>query len=62
MSFLCSENKDADQLRIYHAADLCLCFSICKKAGLNDVAQLVNMHLYFLLALVKTLTAFFHIK
>ena len=27
----CSENKDADQLCGYREADLCLCFSICKK-------------------------------
>ena len=26
-----SENKGADQLRSYCAADLCLCFRICKK-------------------------------
>ena len=26
-----SENKDADQLRGYHEADLCLCFRKCKK-------------------------------
>ena len=29
--YLCSESKDADQLRCYGAADLCLCFCICKK-------------------------------
>ena len=28
---LCSINKGADQLRSYHAADLCLCVCICKK-------------------------------
>ena len=28
-----SENKGADQLRSYCAADLRLCFRICKKAG-----------------------------
>ena len=27
---LCSENKDADQLRGHRAADLCLWLSICK--------------------------------
>ena len=27
----CSENKGADQLRSYCAADLLLCFRICKK-------------------------------
>ena len=25
-----SENKDADQLRSYREADLCLCFSLCR--------------------------------
>ena len=29
--YLCSENKGADQLRSYCAADLRLCFRICKK-------------------------------
>ena len=29
--YLCSENKGADQLRNYCAADLSLCFRICKK-------------------------------
>ena len=28
--YLCSENKDADQLRGYREADLRLCFRICK--------------------------------
>ena len=28
--YLCSENKDADQLRGYREADLRLCFCICK--------------------------------
>ena len=31
--YLCSENKEADQLRGYCAADLHLCFRICKKLG-----------------------------
>ena len=30
MNYLCSENKDADQLRGYREADLRLCFRICK--------------------------------
>ena len=30
MYYLFSENKCADQLHVYHAADLCLCFCICK--------------------------------
>ena len=29
--YRCGENKCADQLRGYCAADLCLCFCICKK-------------------------------
>ena len=28
--YLCSENKGADQLRVYREADLRLCFRICK--------------------------------
>ena len=28
--YLCSENKDADQLRSYYEADLRLCFRICR--------------------------------
>ena len=28
--YLCSENKDADQLRGHREADLRLCFRICK--------------------------------
>ena len=28
--YLCSENKDADQLRGYREADLRICFRICK--------------------------------
>ena len=28
---VCKESKGADQLRGYHAADLWLCFCICKK-------------------------------
>ena len=31
--YLCSENKNADQLCGYRAADLRLCFRICKKQG-----------------------------
>ena len=29
--YICSENKEADQLRSYCTADLHLCFRICKK-------------------------------
>ena len=31
LSYPCSENKGADQLRGYREADLRLCFCICKK-------------------------------
>ena len=31
LSYLCSENKGADQVCVYRAAGLRLCFSICKK-------------------------------
>ena len=30
LCYLCSENKDADQLHGYSKADLRLCFRICK--------------------------------
>ena len=30
LQYLCSENKDADQLGSYREADLRLCFCICK--------------------------------
>ena len=30
--YLCRENKGVDQLGVYRAADLRLCFYICKKA------------------------------
>ena len=33
LDYLCSENKDADQLRGYREADLRLCFPICKMLG-----------------------------
>ena len=32
-TILCSENKEADQLRSYCAADLLLCFSCLQKTG-----------------------------
>ena len=31
MYYLCSKDKGTDQLHSYPAADLCLCFHICKK-------------------------------
>ena len=30
-TFYVAKNKDTDQLRSYHAADLQLCFHVCKK-------------------------------
>ena len=33
----------ADQLHCYHAADLCLCFCICKKQVSYDAAHLTDM-------------------
>ena len=36
---LCSENKDADQLRGDHEANLCLCSRMCKKQ-VSHAAQL----------------------
>ena len=36
----CSENKDADQLRGYREADLCLCFRICNVGFSHDAAHL----------------------
>ena len=44
MYYLCSENKSTDQLHGYRAADLGICFHICKKqvfscSGLFNVFQ-----------------------
>ena len=39
---LCMENKVADQLRGNCAADLCLCFCICKKQFSHDAAHLIH--------------------
>ena len=41
MYYLRSENKDTDQLRSYFAADLRLCFRICKSRFPHDAAQFV---------------------
>ena len=41
MYYLYSENKDADQLRSYCAADLRLCFRICENRISHDAAHLV---------------------
>ena len=43
---LCSENKGADQLRRYCAADLRLCFHICKSRFSHDEAHMC-FYLYF---------------
>ena len=41
--YLCSENKDADQLRGYRVADLLLCFCICKKNRFSyDASQITR--------------------
>ena len=44
LHYLCRENKGADQLRCYCAADLRICFHICKNQGFscrgsNNLAQ-----------------------
>ena len=38
--YLCSENKGAVQMRDFRAADLRLCFRICKKRFSHDAAQI----------------------
>ena len=40
MYYPCSENKGADQLRSYYAADLPLCFRICKSRFSHNEAHL----------------------
>ena len=35
VNYLCSENKDADQLCSYCTADLRLCFRLCNVSSLN---------------------------
>ena len=41
--YLFSENKGADQLHGYRAADLHLCFCMCEKAGFSqDAAHFAN--------------------
>ena len=42
MNYLYIENKDADQLRSYHTADLHLCFGKYKKQFSYDVAHLIS--------------------
>ena len=45
--YLCSENKGADQLHSYCAADLHLCFRICKKNGFLIFDQLHDVETIF---------------
>ena len=45
MYYLCNENKGADQLLGYRAADLRLCFRIYAKSRFShDAAQLVSLY------------------
>ena len=39
--YLCSENKGADQLHIFHAADLCLFFTYAKNRFSHDAAHTI---------------------
>ena len=41
--YLCSENKGADQLRSYCAADLRLCFSKCKKPVFSKPGSIMKL-------------------
>ena len=43
MYYLCSENKDADQLRNYCATDL-ICFRLCKSRFSHDMASQLQAH------------------
>ena len=47
--YLCVENKGADQLLGYRAAELHLCFRICKKQVFSNVAHLMIIKEWFLL-------------
>ena len=42
--YLCSENKGAEQLRSYCAADLRLCFRICKKPVFSQRGSFGKCH------------------
>ena len=43
--YLFNENKGADQMCGYRAADLCLCFRICKMTRLNyEKKSVLNVH------------------
>ena len=43
--YLCSENKGADQLHGYCAADLHLCFCICKNSVSHKTAHIIMIKL-----------------
>ena len=44
MSYSCSENKDADQLRDYREADLRLWFRICILLFFHEAAHIIITH------------------
>ena len=51
--YLCSENKDADQLRGYREADLRLCFRICKKPVFSRCGSYGTMLVLYLIKVGK---------
>ena len=70
MYYPCSENKGADQLRVYREADLRLCFRICKmchdaahytqyikkrKASIRRESCFIQYYLYFLSSAIISL-------
>ena len=46
IEYLCNKKKGADQLRGYSAADLHLCFRICKMLGflMTGLVSLIRAH------------------
>ena len=46
MQYLCSESNGADQVCGYRAADLCLCFRICKNRLSHDAAHAILVRMY----------------
>ena len=52
---LCSKNKGADQLHIYCAADLHLCFCICKKQFSHDAAHMTSTFRVMIIVTEKSL-------
>ena len=53
--YLCSENIGADRLSGYGAADLHICFRICKIRFSHDAAHIVSITLHFHVLHVKGL-------